>query len=61
MSIQEIIDLKTALFVTEKCSKKVSIVDPLVRVVEQDQEIHLSDLDVADEYDTSEDEEFEDV
>ena len=61
MSTQEIIALKTALFVTEKCTKKVNIVDPLVRVEEQDQEIHLSDLDVADEYDTSEDEDFEDI
>ena len=58
MSTQQIIDLKIALFVPEKCNKKLNLVEPLVRVVEHDEEIHLSDLDVVDEFDTSEDEDF---
>ena len=59
MSIQEIIDLKISLFVDEKCMKKGNVDEPLVSVIEPDQEIHLSDLDVSDDSEDSVDDDSE--
>ena len=59
MSIQEIIDLKISLFVDVKCMKKGNVDEPLERVLEPNQEIHLSDLDVVDDSEDSVDNDSE--